>query len=171
MRLSQVKTALGRTYDDVQRKHTMQMAAGLSYYFVMSFFPLLIMFAAVVAYLPIHHLFGTALDFMGRFMPKDSMELVKTVLRHVITPYRGRILSLGIIGMIWAASGGFSSMMEALNIAYDVLTVLLVWRFVSNALNAMRGLVPAVKLFSSFIYVFGCFSVAVFFYVFHRGQS
>src|SRR5579862_8048672 len=83
MRFSQVKAGLGRTYEDVQRKHTMQMAAGLSYYFVMSFFPLLIMFAAVVAYLPIHHLFGTALDFMGRFMPKDSMELVKTVLSRL----------------------------------------------------------------------------------------
>ena len=120
MRLARVKAALGRTYDDVQRKHTMQMAAGLSYYFVMSLFPLLIMFAAVVAYLPIHHLFGEALDFIGSFMPKDSMGLVKTVLRDVITPYRGRLLSLGIIGTIWAASGGFSSMMEALNIAYDV---------------------------------------------------
>jgi membrane protein len=120
MRLSQVKAALLHTYDDVQRKHTMQMAAGLSYYFVMSFFPLLIMFAAVVAYLPIHHLFGEALDFIGRFMPKDSMGLVKAVLRDVITPYRGKLLSLGIIGTVWAASGGFSSMMEALNIAYDV---------------------------------------------------
>lgn len=120
MRFSQVKTALRRTYDDVQRKHTLQMAAGLSYYFVMSFFPLLIMFAAVVAYLPIHHLFGEALDFMGRVMPKDSMTLVKTVLRDVITPYRGGLLSFGIIGTIWAASGGFSSMMEALNVAYDV---------------------------------------------------
>jgi hypothetical protein len=28
-----------------------------------------------------------------------------------------------------------------------------------------------VTLFSSFIYAFGCFSVAVFFYVFHRAQS
>lgn len=120
MRLGQIKTALGRTYDDVQRKHTMQMAAGLSYYFVMSFFPLLIMFAAVVAYLPIHHLFGTALELIGRFMPKDSMGLVKAVLRDVITPYRGHLLSFGIIGTIWAASGGFSSMMEALNVAYDV---------------------------------------------------
>ncbi|HTM90173.1 MAG TPA: YihY/virulence factor BrkB family protein [Terriglobales bacterium] len=120
MRFPQVKHALWRTYNDVQNKHTMQMAAGLSYYFVMSFFPLLIMFAAVVAYLPIHHVFGEALDFMGRFMPKDSMGLVKTVLRDVITPYRGGLLSFGIVGTIWAASGGFSSMIEALNVAYDV---------------------------------------------------
>jgi hypothetical protein len=52
-----------------------------------------------------------------------------------------------------------------------MMTVLLVWTFVSNVLNAMRGLVPGVRLFSSFIYAFGCFSVAVFLYVFHRGQS
>ena len=52
-----------------------------------------------------------------------------------------------------------------------LMTVLLVWTFVSNVLNAMRGLVPGVRLFSSFIYALGCFTVAVFFYVFHRGQS
>jgi hypothetical protein len=52
-----------------------------------------------------------------------------------------------------------------------LMAVLLVWTFVSNVLNAMHGLVPGVRLFSSFIYAFGCFSVAVFFYVFFRGQS
>jgi len=51
-----------------------------------------------------------------------------------------------------------------------LMTALLVWTFVFNVLNAVRGLVPAVTLLSSFIYSFGCFSVAVFFYVFHRAQ-
>jgi hypothetical protein len=51
-----------------------------------------------------------------------------------------------------------------------LMTALLVWTFVFNFLNLMRGLVPAVTLFSSFIYAFGCFSVAVFFFVFHRTQ-
>jgi hypothetical protein len=52
-----------------------------------------------------------------------------------------------------------------------LMTALLVWNFVFNLLNLLRGLVPAVTLFSSFIYAFGCFSVMVFFYVFHRTQS
>jgi len=34
----------------------------------------------------------------------------------------------------------------------------------------LRDLVPTVTLFQSFIYAFGCFSVAVFFYVFRRAQ-
>ena len=52
-----------------------------------------------------------------------------------------------------------------------LITVLLVWTFVFTFLNILRGLVPAVTLFSSFIYAFGCFSVAVFFYVSNRAQS
>jgi hypothetical protein len=49
-------------------------------------------------------------------------------------------------------------------------SALLLWKFVFTFLNVLRGLVPAAMLFSSFIYAFGCFSVAVFFYVFHRVQ-
>ena len=120
VQLDQVKNALARTYSNVQAKHTTQLAAGLSYYFVMSLFPLLIVFAATVAYLPVPNLFDHALALAGRFVPHDSMGLVKAVLRQVITPHRGKFLSFGILGTIWAASGGFSSMMEALNIVYDV---------------------------------------------------
>ena len=52
-----------------------------------------------------------------------------------------------------------------------LMTSLLVWTFVFNFLNLLRGLVPAVTLFSLFIYAVGCFSVMVFFYVFHRAQK
>jgi hypothetical protein len=52
-----------------------------------------------------------------------------------------------------------------------LITALLVWTFVFDFLSVLRGLVPAVMLFSSFIHAFACFSVAVFFYVFHRAQS
>jgi hypothetical protein len=51
-----------------------------------------------------------------------------------------------------------------------LMTVLLIWNFVLTLLNVLRDLVPAVRLFSSFTYAFGCFSVMVFFFVFHRAQ-
>ena len=76
----------------------MQMAAALSYYFVLSFFPALIFLSAVVAYLPVADLFGEALGIMGRFIPPDSMALVRRVLADVITPNRGAFLSFGILG-------------------------------------------------------------------------
>jgi membrane protein len=115
-----IKQALERTYGDVVRNHTMQMAAALSYYFVLSLFPALIFLSAVVAFLPVPDLFGQTLSVMSRFLPPDSMGLVRRVLSDVITPNRGTFLSFGILGTLWAASGGFSAAIEALNIAYDV---------------------------------------------------
>jgi membrane protein len=115
-----IKGALARTFADVDRNHTMQMAAALSYYFVLSLFPALIFLSAVVAYLPLPDLFGEALGLLARFVPPDSMGLVRKVLGDVITPNRGTFLSFGILGTLWAASGGFAAAIEALNVAYDV---------------------------------------------------
>src|SRR5690348_456819 len=120
MQIGLIKTALTRTYVDITRNHTTQMAAALSYYFVLSLFPALIFLSAMVAYLPVPDLFGQALSMMGRFIPPDSMGLVRRVLADVITPNRGAFLSFGILGTLWAASGGFSAAIEALNIAYGV---------------------------------------------------
>jgi hypothetical protein len=52
-----------------------------------------------------------------------------------------------------------------------LMTALLAWNFVFNLLNLLRSLVPALTVLSSLIYAFGCFSVMVFFFVFHRTQS
>jgi membrane protein len=115
-----IKDALAGTYGDVLRNHTLQMAAALSYYFVLSLFPSLILLSAIVAYLPVPNLFDQALSMMARFLPPDSMGLVRRVLSDVITPTRGTFLSFGIVGTLWTASGGFAGAIEALNIAYDV---------------------------------------------------
>ncbi|HZR28424.1 MAG TPA: YihY/virulence factor BrkB family protein [Terriglobales bacterium] len=119
MRFADLKSALARTYRDLDSNHTLQMAAALSYYFVMSLFPALILLSAVVAYLPVPDLFNQALNLMARFVPPDSMGIVKKVLADVVTPNRGTFLSVGILGTLWAASGGFVAAIEALNVAYD----------------------------------------------------
>jgi len=51
-RLGKIKDALWRTVEAVPAKHTLQMAAALSYYFVISLFPALLLVSAIVAYLP-----------------------------------------------------------------------------------------------------------------------
>jgi len=121
-------SVLRKTYQDIQNNHTMAMAAGLSYYFVMSLFPALILAAAIVAYLPVPDLFGKTLNAMQQFVPPDSMGVVRSVLKDVITPSRGGFLTIGLIGTIWAASGGFASLIEALNVAYDVPETRPVWK-------------------------------------------
>ena len=52
-----------------------------------------------------------------------------------------------------------------------LITALGVGQLILDILNAVRGLIPAMKLLSSFIYAFACFSLAMFFYSFHKAQS
>ena len=52
VQLRTLRSALVRTCADVESNHTLQMAAALSYYFVMALFPALIFLSAIVAFLP-----------------------------------------------------------------------------------------------------------------------
>ncbi len=128
MTVHELKKALWRTGEDISRKHTLQMAAALSYYFVMSLFPALILLSAILAYLPIHDLIDQAFLLMGGFVPKDTMAFVHKVVSDVISPNRSAFLSFGILGTLWSASGGFSATIEALNITYEVEETRPFWR-------------------------------------------
>jgi membrane protein len=108
------------TGTDVMQNHTMAFAAGLSYYFVLSLFPALIALAAVAGFLPVPHLFDQLLNLMSRYIPPDSMGLVRHILNDVLSSHRGALLSFGLLASLWTASSGFSNMIEALNVAYNV---------------------------------------------------
>ncbi len=117
--LHETRDVVVSVYNEVQRTRTFSVAAGLAYYFLLSLFPLLILLATVLGCLPIPNLFNQILDFAARFIPYDAMGLVRKILQSVLTPSSGRLLSFGIVGTLWAASGGFSAMIDALDIAYD----------------------------------------------------
>src|SRR5579872_807131 len=85
-------------YKEVQRTRAFNVAAGLSYYFLLSLFPLLILLATLLGYLPIPNLCDQAMTFAGRFVPQDAMGLVQRILASVLTPSRKGLLSFGIAG-------------------------------------------------------------------------
>lgn len=115
-----VRAALWRTVEGVSRKHTFQMAAAMAYYFVLALFPALVLLSAVVSYLPINDLLNQVVNLVGGVVPADSMKIVRYFVDHVIVPNRATLLSFGILGTLWSASGGFASAIEALDIAYEV---------------------------------------------------
>jgi hypothetical protein len=50
-------------------------------------------------------------------------------------------------------------------------TIVLVVGFVGDIFAVVRGLMPAMKLLTSFIYAFAGVSLAAFLFAFHRAQS
>ncbi len=120
MQLRQWGKVVKKSVQDIDKNHTMAFAASLSYYFVMSLFPALIALSAVVSLLPIPDLFNKIVGVMGRAVPSQGMQIVQTILQDVIRPRSGTLLSLGLLGTLWSASSGFSAMIEALDVAYDI---------------------------------------------------
>jgi len=123
-----LKSAVKNTVRDISRNHTMAFAAALSYYFVLSLFPALILLAAVLVLLPIPDLFPQILDLLSRVVPSDAMGLVRQITASVITSNGGILLSFGLLGVLWSASSGFAALIEALNVAYDVPETRPIWK-------------------------------------------
>lgn len=128
MRLANINAALRSTFYDVERYHTLQMAAALSYHFVIAVFPALIFLTAVISWIPVADLSAQALSVVGFFIPADAMALVRRVLDDVVSPNRSALLSFGLLGTLWTASGGFAAIIEALNIAYGVEETRAFWK-------------------------------------------
>ena len=52
-----------------------------------------------------------------------------------------------------------------------LITILLIAGLIADVLGVVRGLIPAMRLLTSFIYAFAGLSVVVFLYTFHKAQS
>ncbi|SRR5579871_227511 len=122
------KVALGSAYDDLGRHHTLQVAAALSYYFVLAIFPGLILLSAIMGSFPLPDLFVHVLDLMSRLLPPSTMTTVQSVLLAVLTEKQTAWVSLGTLGLLWVTSAAFDALIEALDIAYDVRNSRPMWK-------------------------------------------
>lgn len=94
------------------------LSAQLSYFFLLSLFPLLIFSVAIASYLPIDYM--RILEMMSTYIPVEAMQLIENFLLETVESTGGGLLSIAIIGTIWSASNGINAIMRALNKAYDV---------------------------------------------------
>jgi len=52
-----------------------------------------------------------------------------------------------------------------------LVTILLIAGLIADVSGVVRGLIPAMRLLTSFIYAFAGLSAVVFLYAFHKAQS
>ena len=123
-----IKRSLITIYNDVYDEHLFVFAAGLSYYFVLSLFPLLVSMASLLAYVPIPHLFEGLLSVMARLVPGDGMSLVRNIVSDVISHKHKHFLTLGLVFTIWTASSGFAAIIDGLDVVYRVRETRPVWK-------------------------------------------
>ena len=122
------KRSLITIYNDVYDEHLFVFAAGLSYYFVLSLFPLLVSMASLLGYVPIPHLFEGLLSLMARLVPGDGMNLVRSIVSDVISHKHTHFLTLGLVFTIWTASSGFAAIIDGLDVVYRVRETRPIWK-------------------------------------------
>src|SRR5512135_585709 len=123
-----IKRLLLTIYNDVYDEHLFVFAAGLSYYLVLSTFPLLVALASLLSYVPIPQLFESFLSLMARLVPGDGMKLVHTIVSDVISHKHSHFLTLGLLFTIWTISSGFAAIIDGLDVVYRVRETRPVWK-------------------------------------------
>jgi membrane protein len=93
-------------------------AAGLAFYFMLAFFPLLIFLISVLGLMPSAQ--DKLIDYLTKATPPEAKELLRDWTRSVEDKTTGGLLSLSLLVSLWAASSGMNALMRALNVAYEV---------------------------------------------------
>ena len=95
------------------------LAAEMSYYFVLSMFPFLIVLAALIGTLPLTGVWTGVLRWITLYFPRGSQGMIFQIVIG-LTEGRTGFLSVGLAGTLLSASNGLLSMMDALNRVYEV---------------------------------------------------
>ena len=97
-------------------------SASLSYYFLLALFPMFLFLVSLMGIFaePGSQLRESIVTALGRLAPGSASELVHSVVTQTFKSSSGIKLAAGILGALWAASGGMSAVMVSLNVIYEV---------------------------------------------------
>jgi membrane protein len=109
-----VKTAKEVIDDDCA-----SIAAQLAYYFALALFPALLFVVALASYLP-YNVINDVVAALEPVAPPEVLSIIRKQLESIMAGEQTGLLTIGILGAIWSSSGAMTSIVSALNIAYDV---------------------------------------------------
>lgn len=114
--------AFKRAAVDFQKNDGMGLAAQLAYYLILALFPLILVLFSVLGTFSSPELASSLLGYFDRVLPGQVYSLIEAYMGGILSGDNQApgLLSFGILGTLWAASGAFSALINALNRAYGV---------------------------------------------------
>jgi len=111
---------LKELYHETTEDDVFNGAAALGFYLMLAIFPAMIFLMAVIPYLPIARVDQAIMDLLREALPPNAAEMFTGVVNEVVGKQSGGLLSLGLLGALWATSSGMYAVMQELNTTYDV---------------------------------------------------
>lgn len=117
--------ALGKdTFREFKDDDVPGLAAELTFRVFLALFPFLIFLAALggvlASALNVDDPSEKFLELFGGQLPDDARSVISTQVEEVVDGRSVGLISVGIVGALWAATGGAAAMIKALNRAYDI---------------------------------------------------
>ena len=109
-----------RVYAAAFQHEIFDRAAALSYYFLFALFPTLLLLTALLGTLGTPHLMEELMSYGDAVLPPAVASLLSRTLVEIVVGDGTAALSVGAIGILWAASRGVRSVIVALNVVYAV---------------------------------------------------
>jgi len=117
-----VESVVKRTLREVLDDGLLGLSAQTAYYFFFSLFPLLLFVAPLLSLIgDKQRTFQVLVDQLQQVLPSEGWNLIGEVIRDVVYAKNAPgLMSVGALLAVWAGSNVFSSLIDALNVAYDV---------------------------------------------------
>jgi membrane protein len=111
-----------RVWAQVGEDYLISRASDLAYNFLLAAFPMLLFLVSLFGLFAAQsqHLQENLFFYLSHVLPPAAFTLIEHTLRETIRNSGGGKLAFGLAFALWAGSGGMSSLMSALNIAYGV---------------------------------------------------
>ncbi|HLR18702.1 MAG TPA: YihY/virulence factor BrkB family protein [Staphylococcus sp.] len=94
------------------------LSAQLSYYFMLSLFPMLLFLLSIVPVAGVKQ--STIRNMIKENVPPEYAGQASSIIGDIMGNASSSILSVGLILALWSASNGMTAIMNSFNVAYDV---------------------------------------------------
>ena len=109
-----------RTIIETFRDGCPGLAAQLAFYFILGFFPALLVLVSLLAYLPLEPALQRAFDRLELLAPAQATGLIQRELAAIAQGTHGGLVTLALAGAIWSSSSAMTAVIYTLNRAYDI---------------------------------------------------
>jgi len=133
---------LKATVQEFIRDDALGLAAQLAFYLILAIFPFILFLVALIDTFSSPEFITKVFTYLRQVLPAQVFDLIRNYTESTL---RNRdsapgLLSVGILGTIWATSSAFAALINALNRAYDVQETRPFWKVRGIAILMTFGL-------------------------------
>ncbi|NLO98194.1 MAG: YihY/virulence factor BrkB family protein [Peptococcaceae bacterium] len=103
----------------VKKNELMALGGQVSYYLLLSLFPLLIFFFTIAGFADLSS--EKIFSELKYLIPVEALQIVENIVYEIFSAHSPTLLSFGMLGTVWASMNGIKALLRGMRKAYGIL--------------------------------------------------